>query len=259
MPFNGSGTFNPAITFVPNTPATAEDQNTQDTDFAAGLSDCMTRDGQAPATANISMGGFQINDLSPGTSPTDAVILSQISNFIPSGIVQMFAGTSPPTGYLLCDGTAYSRTTYLNLFSIIGTTFGAGDGSTTFNVPDLRSRVPVGAGTGVGLSNRSLGGSGGEETHVLITAEIPPHNHTDSGHTHPILDPGHTHTVPQGGTTGGGYSTLGNGLGSVPLSTTVSTTGISVNSGAANIQNTGGGGSHNNMQPWLGVNYIIKT
>jgi microcystin-dependent protein len=66
---------------------------------------------------------------------------------VQTGTIAPFGGTTPPSGYLLCDGTAYNRTTYSDLFNVIGTTFGVGDGSTTFNVPDLRSAVPVGAGT----------------------------------------------------------------------------------------------------------------
>src|SRR3990167_3176576 len=74
----------------------------------------------------------------------------------PTGSIFPYGASAAPTNYLLCDGTAVSRTTYAALFTAIGTTFGTGDGSTTFNVPDLRGRAPIGIGTGSGLTARSL-------------------------------------------------------------------------------------------------------
>lgn len=129
-----------------------------------------------------------------GSSVTD--------KFIP-GMLTMWGGATVPLGFLLCDGTAVNRLTYATLFAVIGTSFGAGDGSTTFNVPDLRSRSPIGFGQGTGLSNYAMGASGGEESHVLTANENgvhshsvtdPGHNHTQNAHTHTVTDPGHTHT-----------------------------------------------------------------
>ena len=116
---------------------------------------------------------------------------------VPVGSMQAFAGSSAPTGWLLCNGTTASRTTYSNLYSVIGTTYGVGDGSTTFGLPDMRGRVPMGAGTGnqlnasgsgaitggTGMTARTAGAFGGEETHLLTTAETPAHTHTFSGNT----------------------------------------------------------------------------
>lgn len=76
----------------------------------------------------------------------DATVLAAIAALSPPGIIEQYAGASAPTGYLMCDGTAYSRTTYAALYAAIGTAYGAGDGSTTFNVPDLRGRGLIGAG-----------------------------------------------------------------------------------------------------------------
>ena len=90
-----------------------------------------------------------------------------------SGEIRMFGGSSAPTDFLLCDGSAVSRTTYADLFAVIGTTYGAGDGSTTFNVPDLRTKVPVGAGTGI-----ALGSAGGANSITLTEAQLPAHNHS---------------------------------------------------------------------------------
>lgn len=96
-----------------------------------------------------------------------------------SGIIAPFAGTTVPTGWLQCDGSLISRSTYRNLFDNIGTTWGTGDGSTTFQLPDFQGRALIGAGTGSGLSARTVGTSVGAETHTQTT---PAHQHqTDMG------------------------------------------------------------------------------
>lgn len=166
--------------------------------------------------------------------------------------VRMYAGSAVPTGWLICDGSALSRNAYANLFNAIGTAFGAGDGSTTFNLPDMRGRVPVGAGQGTNLTNRVLGGEGGEESHTLTVAELAAHGHgvTDNGHNH--------HWVGIAKPTAGGNAYQN---GPQPFSfnpqnmsdywTDTNTTGIS-------IQSTGSGTGHNTMQPFSVVNYIIK-
>src|SRR3990167_10329561 len=95
----------------------------------------------------------------------------------PAGAIIAFGGTVAPEGYLLCDGTAVSRTTYARLFNNISTRFGTGDGSTTFNIPDMRFKFPLGkAASGTGST---LGGTGGEENHMLSAAQsgVPAHPH----------------------------------------------------------------------------------
>lgn len=147
-----------------------------------------------------------------------------------TGTVTQYAGSSAPTGWLLCDGSAVSRTTYAALFTIVGTTYGTGDGSTTFNLPDIRGRVSIGAGQGSGLTNRTLAATGGAETHTLTIAEMP----------------AHTHTYHAG--------QFGSGYGPVD--------GNSINEWSdiyPATSSTGGGGAHNNMQPFIVLNYIIKT
>ena len=167
----------------------------------------------------------------------------------PTGVVVPFAGTSAPTGWLLSFGQTVSRTTYAALFAVIGTTYGAGDGSTTFGLPDLRGRVIAGqddmggtsanrlTGLSGGVDGDVLGGTGGSESHTLTEAEIPSHSHID------------------------GYSNGGGG-GSYGDTTAASAQDMSMSGSSTNHPNTsstGGDGAHNNVQPTIILNYIIKT
>jgi microcystin-dependent protein len=105
---------------------------------------------------------------------------------IPTGMIAPFAGSAAPAGWLLCDGTPASRTTYAALFAVLGTAYGAGDGSTSFGIPDLRGRVPFGKNT---ASFNALGAVGGEETHSLTIAELASHTHVFAGS--PLAAHGH--------------------------------------------------------------------
>lgn len=113
---------------------------------------------------------------------------------VPGEVID-YAGSTPPAGWLNCDGQAYATAAYPNLFGVIGYTYG-GSGA-VFNVPDCRGRTTVGAGQGSGLTNRALTAKGGEESHTLSTAEMPSHSHgvNDGGHSHALTDPGHAHSV----------------------------------------------------------------
>jgi microcystin-dependent protein len=114
---------------------------------------------------------------------------------VPTGSVQMFAGASAPTNWLLCNGAAISRSTYAILYALIGTTYGTGDGSTTFNVPDMRGRMPIGVGTGAGLTARTLGQTSGVESITIASSNLPIHTHTLSAHTHTTsVDPPNTNS-----------------------------------------------------------------
>ena len=146
----------------------------------------------------------------------------------PAGVIQQYAGSSAPSGYLLCQGQAVSRVTYTNLFIVIGTTYGVGNGSTTFNVPNLLGRVPVGYDSTQAEFN-ALGEAGGAKTHTLATTEMPAHTHTESYHSP-------TYYNCKGD--GNGWQTRGNS---------------STDTGSA-----GGGLAHNNLQPYIVLNYIIK-
>lgn len=138
-------------------------------------------------------------------------------------------------GCLLCDGSAISRTgIYSALFAAIGTAYGVGDGATTFNLPDFRGRTLVGAGAGGGLSARALGAEGGEETHELSVGEMPDHIHgVEEGIGFIVQD----NAGPAGIQHGADYI----------FNTEVGTA------------DTGGGGAHNNMQPFTVANVFIVT
>jgi microcystin-dependent protein len=260
------------------------------------------------------------SSVSPGHKHTSSDITDP-TTIMPTGSIIAYGGSSAPTSWLLCDGSLVSRTTYAALFTAISTTYGAGDGSTTFGLPDLRSRIPLGAGAGtfalsflntsvntgtdiitvptntslqtgsavvltgtgaaptglsfsttyyvirasattlqlastlanavagtqiditgqgtgtntltVTLTNNALGAQGGEETHALVTAEL-------AAHTHGPLSPSTNFF-----STGGGAGNVG---ATSSASNTTTTTGA-----------TGGSGAHNNLQPFLTLNYIIRT
>jgi microcystin-dependent protein len=164
------------------------------------------------------------------------------------GEVKAYAGSSAPNGYLLCDGTAVSRTTYANLFTVIGTTYGAGDGSTTFNVPNLKGRVVlcVGDSGTAGHTNHALASSGGEEAHTLTTNEIPSHTHNGPNHSHSYGDTTGTTLVVQSGSGATVVNQAGNTL-------------LTGAAGTGATTSTGGSVGHNTLPPYLTLNYIIRT
>lgn len=170
---------------------------------------------------------------------TSSAAISGSHGTAPVGAISDYAGTSAPTGWLLCYGQAVSRTTYSALFTAISTTYGTGDGSTTFNLPDCRGRTCAGkddmGGTSAnrltnqsgGLNGDTLGATGGSETHTLTTSEMPAHTHTV---------PNRNIFYQSGGTSGWGGFT----------DTTPHTS-----------SSTGGDGAHNNVQPTIIFNKII--
>jgi microcystin-dependent protein len=197
-----------------------------------------------------------------------AVTLQKLSDalvalLIAPGTVHQFAGPSPPTGWLICDGGAYSRTTYAALFSAIGTYWGAGDNVTTFNLPDLRGRAPIGYvnSAAPGITARTFGSRGGEESHTLSVAEMPNHGHGVNDGTHAHISNVHQHSYvnPLG-------TVVGVQSGSMQIYTpsgTTSTNAVadSMQPASANIslQNTGGNVPHNVMLPFAVMYYIIKS
>ena len=206
------------------------------------------------------------------------VIANVEPNPIPAGAMMAWASDVIPTNWLLCDGTAVSRSTYASLFAIIGTTYGSGDGTTTFNLPNLKGKTIVGK-DGAQTEFDVLGESGGAKTHTLTSAEMPSHTHTQDAHSHTYsgtssTDGSHSHGfganqngVAAHATGGGGYSAGFNNQGYGEMffyrgmdaagshSHTYSGTTSSI---TVTNQNTGGGGAHNNLQPYIVLNYIIK-
>lgn len=162
-----------------------------------------------------------------------------ISDTVPIGAIQAYGGSSAPAGWLMCNGMAVNRTVYKELFAVIGTTYGEGDTVTTFNLPNLNGRVAVGAGTGY-----ALGAKGGETTHTLTVEEMPTHKHTFSngyGWTGDFI-PGASMTL----------SGTNNIIASPYHNYTGSTNNLKINT-------SGESQAHNNMQPYVVTNYIIKA
>lgn len=158
-------------------------------------------------------------------------------NIMPIGAMMVWTTDTAPAHWLLCYGQAVDRTTYADLFAIISTTYGVGDGATTFNVPDLRGRVVIAtddmggsaasritASSTNGGNAVTLGGVGGAQTHTLVSGEMP----------------AHTHTIES---IAGGGAVLGSTAGA--------------DAGGGTTGSTGSGGAHSNTQPWIALSYII--
>jgi microcystin-dependent protein len=245
-------------------------------------------------TNNVLLGNgtsaFQV--VAPGT--TGNLLTSNgttwTSAAAPAGVITggilMWGTATAPTGYLLCNGTAVSRTTYATLFGIISTTFGAGDGSTTFNLPDYRDRFAVGAGT-----TYSANSTGGSKDAIIVS-----HTHTATpsltgtpslSASSTVTDPGHYHGMFNGNSTDPNLSSLneyvayfsGNAYYAYTMQgdtttvpdrgkTEVKSTGISVSTsisgsvtigGSVGISTTGSSATNANLPPYLGIYFIIKT
>jgi len=167
-------------------------------------------------------------------SAGDKVNASDLNNaVVPTGSVIPFAGSSAPTDWLLCDGSAISRTTHAILFALVGTTYGSGDGSTTFNLPNLKGKIPVGYNSSEAEFD-ALGETGGAKTHQLTTAELASHSHAISTYDASYMDDS-------------AYIVGADGPSAGPTAA------------GATTQSAGSGTAHNNLQPYIVLNYIIKT
>lgn len=181
----------------------------------------------------------------------------------PIGSINMWGGTTDPADgtWLICDGRTLAKVDYPELFSIYSSTWNTGgEGVDEFRIPDFRSRSPVGAGQGAGLSNRSLSSTFGVENHTLLTSEMPVHNHTAT-----LTNPVHKHGFINGLLSTSGMSLSSAAAGSSFVTWNVSTTVTNIetanNSQAstASISNTGSGSPHYNMPPGLAVNFILRV
>lgn len=214
-------------------------------DLVARLAVALTADGAVRISVSGAFTGLTDNYglIADGTSTL------RPRNICPFGKIIAYAGSSAPDDWLLCNGQAVSRTTYADLFDAIGTQFGVGDGVNTFNVPDLRGRVPMGqdnmggldigrvtaASTGGGNAD-TLGGTGGAETHTLVTGEMPAHTHDELGDTSFGIDNGATTVMMADANEQLNSEATGHVTGS-----------------------TGGGGAHSNTQPWMAITYLIYS
>jgi microcystin-dependent protein len=240
----------------------------------------------------------------PGQVLTAAQMNALEAATIPTGGVTMYGAGSAPSGWLLCDGAAVSRVTYAALFAVISDTYGVGNGTTTFNLPNLKGRVPVGLDSAQ-TEFDVLGETSGQKTHTLTSSEMPSHTHTGPSHSH--TGPSHTHSGPSHTHSGGSHThayphihivatrvvNVSVGSGATALATSggsqaltgtsdqdpettsasnafntgaggtgetgASGTGNTGSSGTGNTGSAGSGSAHNNLQPYLVMNFIIKT
>lgn len=230
---NGVYSLPPGLTAITGEDILPEQINTPFSDIATALTGSMPRNGAAAMTANLPMGGFKVTGSADASASTDLVPKGQMDTAIagallPAGVVVPYASASVPSGWLLCNGQAVSRATYAALFAVVATTFGTGDGSTTFNVPELRGEFIRGLDNARGVDTGRVLGS-------AQASGIAAHNHTA---TSVVTDPGHTHTTSFGagvvGTSSGG-NLAANTSGSP--ATGSNTTGITV---ATTVNNSTG-------------------
>jgi microcystin-dependent protein len=196
--------------------------------------------GNATLTGNVTAPTPSTGDNSTKVATT-AFVATALAGAVNTGEVKMWPTASAPTGYVLCNGAAISRTLYATLFALIGTAFGVGDGSTTFNVPNFNDRMPIGAG-----SLYAAAVTGGSKDAVVVS-------HT---HTATVTDPGHVHNVQYyyGGIANPGNPSSGESVASMTKNTASATTGISVA-----VASEGESGTNKNLPPYLGIYFIIKT
>lgn len=215
MPFDSSGTFNRLRSWVADAAAgikiRADYHDDEDNGFAAGLSQCITKDGRTQPTANLPMNAKRIVNLAEPVAANDAatkayidaaIVAAKTEMTMPPGVMMPYTKTGAyPAGWLYCNGAPVSRATYNNLFALIGTTFGAGDGATTFNLPDMRGRFPRGWNDDGTLDPARVFGSN-------QTDDFEAHTHTAStgtesaDHVHSMTSTGtaasagaHTHNI----------------------------------------------------------------
>lgn len=235
-------------------------------DIAQALTGSLPRSGAASMLGNLPMNNNRIVNLADGVNDTDAATLGQLAGFgTPIGAVVDYWGTQLPSNFMLCAGQEISRSEYSELFDVIGTNAGAGNGTTTFNLPDYRGRVGAGLDNMGGVSasrldsipSSTLGGSGGSQAVTLTSGQMPSHSHSGTTST----NGNHSHTMQLYQAT----DTQSTARASVSASSLLySNAGGSINA-AGNHNHTfttstaGSGQAHSNVQPTIVCNKIIRV
>lgn len=301
MPRNGSGTYSlPQSSFVAGSVISSSAVNSDFNDIATALTGSLARDGQAGMTGQLKVAdgstvapaftfsnetntgfirpnagqiGIVINGIQVGFFSSSGITTTGIVGLMPVGAIISYAGAAAPATWILCFGQAVLRATYTALFAAIGTQYGSGDGSTTFNLPDLRGRLIAGndgmggsaagrlTATYFGTSAIVLGAVGGNESSGLSATNLPGHTHNGSGTTGAMnANASHQHSLPASviqytGASAGGGGTL---AGTATISATNFTNtdhghfySFTTDGGAV------GGANHINVQPTLILNKII--
>lgn len=203
------------------------------TDIATEITNSLDRLGRGAMLSNIQMGGFGISGLAAAVLSTDAARLGDVLGYLPAGALMDFAMSTAPLGWLIADGSAVSRITYATLFTAVGVTWGPGDGSTTFNLPNLQGYFRRGWDNGRGIDpGRAFASSQADN--------FAAHTHLQNAHSHPITDVPHTHLYNE---PAGSQASAGPGIsvGPVGVSTGSSFTGITATNNATAVnQNSGG-------------------
>ena len=184
---------------------------------------------------------------------------------IGGSIIWTLAEADLPSNFKLANGQALSRTVYATYFALVGTTYGAGNGSTTFNILNLKGRVPVGLDAAQ-TEFDALGETGGAKSVTLSASQMPVHNHglTDPGHGHAVHDPGHSHSLNgRNNPTADGVGVEWTQVFDIGRSGGVNASGTGISIGGSGtgifLQNAGGGLAHENMPPYVTVNYAVRV
>ena len=205
------------------------------------------------SSSGVTTGSFNASALqiSGTTMLSTAAQLNQAGNVSQPGLVMMWPTTSAPGGWLVCDGSAVSRSTYASLYAVIGTVFGSGDGSTTFNLPSFKGRSPAGYDSGQSEFN-AIGKTGGEKTHLLNSAEsgTPQHQHLLLASTSVTSTTLTGSNYIASDRDGYGNFSYGMGLGGTSITPSVGLSGL--NAGAS------AGSAHNVLDPYISMVFIIK-
>jgi microcystin-dependent protein len=256
-------TFSYTNGFTAGSPAVATQVNANFNDvkaFAVGIASGTNLDTNAVTGTKIAANAVSYAKLD--TSITN--LLTPIA-----GVVQ-YMGATEPTNWKFCNGQVLTIANYPDVYAALtngGTVFryGANPTGSTFVLPDMRHRVPVGLGSEAEFD--TLGEVGGAKTHTLTEAQIPSHTHIQNQHSHGVTDPKHNHTqnpfgsnpVDNGGVNGFVLTGASIDSGGATRGLTAEYTYISINQETATNQYTGGSQAHNNLQPYMTVNYLIRV